>query len=295
LPIAAEAPDGAVFFSQLNAKGNSEVWVVDGDTAPAVAEHVAGVVEALAAGPHDLYAATYTRLTAYSRQTGKQVGQWSLPRFSTANTSDAKLVSLSAWDGEVLVSVTMGNNIGIYRVNSAAAAGLEQIAMGTSAAFGPAGSVYFVRADHHLVALSASGVTTVGPVMADKPNGLGGGVQYIEAVAGGLVWVIEPAGQGLDGGFTSYNEATFEPIGHWGGSLTEQVTGTAAGPLVLTGQGVGHCPQPTQGLLCVERISPTGALSDATPVAAAILLMGPDPAVIGGNSADTRDYLLRLG
>ena len=55
------------------------------------------------------------------------------------------------------------------------------IAQGTSAAIGPDGSVYYERSDGHLVALSPAGVTTVGPVLANSPNGSGGGIAYSPA------------------------------------------------------------------------------------------------------------------
>ena len=79
---------------------------------------------------------------------------------------------------------------------------------GWATAVGSDGSVYYERTDHHLAARRPNGATSVGPVLADKPNGLGGGVQYVDVVAGGAVWVSEPAGQGLDATFTTYDAAT---------------------------------------------------------------------------------------
>ncbi len=136
----AEAPDGAVFMASVTNNDNTVVWVVDGDGPATVAEHVSGVVHALAVGTDNLYVATYTALTAFNRQTGNRVESWALPKFSTANVSDNDLVAVSAFNGEVLISIVMGNQIDIYHVNAASSAGLKLIAIGTSSALGLMGS-----------------------------------------------------------------------------------------------------------------------------------------------------------
>ena len=74
-------------------------------------------------------------------------------------------------------------------------------------------------------------------MLADKPNGLGGGVQYIDVVAGGAVWVSEPAGQGLDASYTTYDVATLHTLGTYSGSVTSTVVDSAAGALVLEPAG----------------------------------------------------------
>ena len=104
---------------------------------------------------------------------------------------------------------------------------------GLGDAIGSDGSVYYERTDHHLVARRPNGATAVGPVLADKPNGLGGGVQYLDVVPGGAVWVSEPAGQGLDATFSTYDAATLHPLGSFQGSVTSTVVDSSAGALVL--------------------------------------------------------------
>jgi hypothetical protein len=101
--IAAEAPDGAVFLAQTGETNKTVVWVVDGSAPAAVAEHVSGAVQALAADSENLYVATYQKLIAFDRRTGNQVGEWAVPRTYLANASDAPLLSLSARNGKVLV------------------------------------------------------------------------------------------------------------------------------------------------------------------------------------------------
>ncbi len=229
--VGAEAPDGAAFLAQVGGVKTTVVWVVDGDGPAAVAEHVTGAVQALAADSKNLYIATNKMLLAFNRATGDQIGHWALPKTSRANTSDAQLISISGSNGTVLMLATRNNDVDIYRINSASTSGPRLVAVGTSAAFGPAGSVYYTCADHHLTHMSPTGVTTVGPELANHPNGLGGGVQFVDAVAGGVVWVDEPAGQGLDATFSSYDQRALRP----------SRTGPA-GDGQIVGTNMGHFP-----------------------------------------------------
>ena len=196
---AAESPDGAVFAAPQNptSPSPSVAWVVDGNGPALVAEHVSTGIAALAADSTNFYVATYSTLYAYNRTSGNQDGQWTMPSVPTANSSNDDLVALAAANGCVFVSVTRGNTVSVYTVNPAAATAPVPAAR-AGCAVGSDGSVYYERSDHHLAARRPNGATTVGPALADTPNGLGGGVQYVDVVAGGAVWVSEPAGQGLD-------------------------------------------------------------------------------------------------
>ena len=122
---AAESPDGAVFVAPQDPTSPAPAiaWVVDGNGPAAIAEHVATGVAALAADGTNFYVATYADVFAYNRASGNQDGQWTLPTVHTANSSDADLVSLSAAGGGVLVSVTQGNTVSVYRIDPAATAG----------------------------------------------------------------------------------------------------------------------------------------------------------------------------
>lgn len=293
---AAEAPNGAVFVSpeSHDSPTPAVVWVVD-PTGPAeIAEHVNGGVSALAADVTNFYVVSNSTVIGYSRSTGNQMGQWNLPAIKTANTSNADLVSMVAAAGEVLVMVARGNLEDVYRLHPASAAAPQMIAQGTSAAIGPEGTVYYERSDNHLVALSPTGVTTVGPALANAPNGSGGGIAGIDAVAGGLVWVSDPAGQGLDAQLMPYNATTLQAMGSYPGSVSEQIVDTSAGPLVLSGAGgPGACPQGNSATStsCVFRISPAAGLSDPTPVGSADQLVGPFPEVVTA-SATTNDLVV---
>jgi hypothetical protein len=296
---AAEAPDSAVFVSQEghDSSTTTVVWVVDPKGPAEIAEHVNGGVSALAADATNLYVVADDSVIGYTRSTGDQMGQWQLPAISTANTSDANLVSMSAAGGQVLVMIAQGNLQAVYRILPTSTAAAKKIAEGTSAAFGPDGSVYYERSDNHLVKLSPTGVSTVGPALANNPNGEGGGIAGVDAVAGGLVWISEPAGQGLDAQLTPYDADTLQPMSSYPGSVTEQIVDTSAGALVLAGaNGPGNCPQgPTAGSIsCVFRISQTAELSFPTQVGTADQLLGPDPVVVTATSTTSELVVDRL-
>ena len=207
----------------------SIAWVIDGNGPAEIAEHVPTGIAAIAADGSNFYVATYSTLFAYNRQSGNQDGQWTMPSVPTANRSNNDLVALAAANGSVFVSVTRGNTVSVYTVNPGTSAAPHLLLKGLGAAIGSDGSVYYERSDHHLVARRPNGATAVGPMLADAPNGLGGGVQYVDVVAGGAVWVSEPAGQGLDATYTTYDAATLNKLGSYQGSVTSTVVNSGAG------------------------------------------------------------------
>jgi hypothetical protein len=295
---AAESPDGAVFAAPQDptSPAPSIAWVVDGDSPAVIAEHVGTGIAALAADATNFYVATYSVLYAYNRSSGNPDGQWNMPRVNAANGSDENLVSLAAAAGAVLISVTQRNTVSVYRLVPSSSAGPRLIVRSLGAAVGDDGSVYYERGDHRLAALRPSGSTAVGPALADRPNGLGGGVQYVNVVAAGAVWVSEPAGQGLDAAYTTYDTATLAAVGNYGGSVTSSVTDTAAGPLVLEPGGAAACEQAASAssTSCVSRIDVHGATSDPVGVGAAVTLLGPAPAVIESDTSTGQFDLVRL-
>jgi hypothetical protein len=296
---AAEAPNGAVFVSPESHANPTPtvVWVVDPVGPAEIAEHVNGGVSALAADATNFYVVSNSTVIGYTRTTGNQMGQWNLPPINTANTSNADLVSMVAAAGEVLVLIAQGNLEDVYRLHPGSAAAPQRIAQGTSAVIGPDGTVYYERSDNHLVALSPTGVTMVGPVLANSPNGSGGGIAGLDAVAGGIVWVSIPAGQGLDAQLLPYSATTLAPMGNYSGSVTEQIVDTLAGPLVLAGpNGPGGCPQSVSGTStsCVFRLSAAAALSDPTAVGTADQLVGPYPAVVTASATTSNLVVDRL-
>jgi hypothetical protein len=294
---AAESPDGAVFAAPQDPTNPAPAiaWVVDGNGPAAIAEHVGTGIAALAADANNFYAATYSTVFAYNRASGNQDGQWNMPTVNAANSSDSNLVALATGGGNVYVSVTQGNTTSVYRINPGSSATPHLVVRGLGDAIGSDGTIYYERSDHHLVALGPSGKMTVGPALADAPNGLGGGVQYVEVVAAGAVWVSEPAGQGLDAAYTTYDAQTLARVGSYNGSVTSSVVDSASGPLVLQPSSAGPaCTGAQPPAACVLRIDEHGATSDPVNVGAAITLIGPQPAVIVSDTTTGQFDLVRL-
>jgi hypothetical protein len=296
---AAESPDGAVFAAPQDptSPSPSVAWVVDGNGPAQIAEHVPTGIAALAADSTNFYVATYATLYAYDRASGNQDGQWTMPAVPTGNSSNDDLVALAAANGFVFVSVTRGDIVSVYQLNPGSSAPPRLLVRGLGDAIGSDGSVFYERTDHTLAALRPDGATLLGPALADKPNGLGGGVQYVDVVAGGAVWVSEPAGQGLDTSETTYDVATLHSLGSFSGTVTSTVVDSAAGALVLEPAGSNPaCPQasPSAPSSCVFRISLQGAATDAVGVGAAVTLLGPGPAVVVSDTATGQFDLVRL-
>jgi hypothetical protein len=294
---AAQSPDGAVFAAPQDPTNPAPAiaWVVDGNGPAAIAEHVATGIAALAADASNFYAATYSNVYSYDRASGNQNGQWTMPAVSAANSSDADLVALATGGGYLFVSVTRGNTTTVYRIAPGSSAAPHLVVRGLGDAIGSDGTVYYERTDHHLAALRPDGKTTVGDALADSPNNLGGGVQYVEVVAAGAVWVSEPAGQGLDASYTTYDTQTLARVGQYNGSVTSSVVDTASGPLVLQpSSGSAACPGAQPPAACVLRIDQHGATSDPVNVGAAVTLTGPQPAVIVSDTTTGQFDLVRL-
>ncbi len=297
---AAEGPDGAVFASPRDPSSNAPtvVWVVDGSEPAAVAETMPSGVAALAADAGNLYVANYQKVVAYDRTSGNKVASWSLPPVRAANSSNQDLVSLTAAAGALYVLVTQGDSVAVWRIDPQSAGPAHLLVRGLGATVGSDGSVYYETTRHRLAALRPDGTRILGRVLAHTPNRLGGGVQYVEAVAGDAVWVSKPAGQGLDARFTTYDARTLAAIGSYNGVVTDSVVDTAAGPLVLqpAATGSAECPQasPSTPTSCVSRLDVHGSLSDPAGVGAAIVLLGPGPAVVSAATATNQFELYRL-
>jgi hypothetical protein len=272
--------------------------VVDGDLPAVVAETMSSGVAALAADSTNLYVANYSSVTAFDRVSGNRVTSWSLPPVYGANSSNQDLVSLTAAAGALDVLVTQGRLVAVSRINPQSSGPPHPLVRGLGATVGPDGSVYYETSGHRLAALRPDGTQTFGPSLAHTPNGLGGGVQYVETVAGGAVWVSEPAGQGLDARFTPYDTRNLTAIGHYDGLVTDSVAETVAGPLVLQSAAAGSagCPQgqPSEPTACVFRLDLHGSVSDPAGVGAAIVLLGPQPAVVSSATATDQFELYRL-
>ena len=298
---AAESPDGAVFAAPQDptSPSPSVAWVVDGNGPAAIAEHVPTGIAALAADGTNFYVATYSTVFAYNRTSGNQDGQWTMPAVHAANSSNNDLVALAAADGGVLRLGHAGQHgqrvphrpgvVGRRRTCSCA---------GWATPSGPTAPSTTSAPTTSLAVRRPNGATAVGPVLADTPNGLGGGVQYLDVVAGGAVWVSEPAGQGLD--------ATLH-------HLRRRHAARARDLQRLGDEHAWWTPPP--GRWCSSRPAttrparrrrrprrrrassasmPQGAVSDPVGVGSAVTLLGPGPAVVVSDTATGQFDLMRL-
>jgi hypothetical protein len=279
--VDAEAPDGTVFVSD---PAQSTVWAVRPDRRVTLAEHVAGVTNALAAGGSSLYVATFSTVYRYDRATGAEIGRWALPSLREGSTSDALLVSLTLAGGSLWVLHAQGRYEDVYRIDPNRPAAPRLVTRSLGAVVAADGALYYERTDAHLIAVAPNGTVRVGPRLADHPNGLGGGVEYLDSVAAGQVWVTEPAGQGLDASYRAFNATTLVGGATFSGSIGDTMVNTRLGPLVLTG---GESPS-------VERIAADGRLTDRLPLAGGEALVGPDPALVAPNRAATGLDLVQL-
>ncbi len=295
---AAESPDGAVFVAPQDPTYATPTvaWVVDGNGPPEIAEHVPTGIAAMAADGTNFYVATYGNVLAYNRESGNQDGQWNLPPVQVANSSDADLVSMTAAAGLVFVSITQGNTVRAYSINPSGTAGPRLLVTGLGDAIGSDGSIYFESTDHHLAVRRPNGATITGPALADAPTQLGGGVQYVDAVAGGAVWVDEPAGQGLDATYATYDTSTLAKVASFSGSVTTSVVDSAAGALALEPAGGATCPPAAADTpaSCVFRIDQQGTVTNPLGVGPAVLLIGPSPAVIASDTSTNQFTLTRV-
>jgi hypothetical protein len=274
-PIAAEGPDGTVFIDDQPA---GAVYVVDGDTPPAIAEHVSGTVSALAASGSDLYVATFTTLYDYNRSSGNVTSQVTLPPVSTANISNALPVAMTYAAGQLWVLITKGNDIDVYRLDPGTGS-LVQVETSLGATVGTDGTLYYENTSGNLVSLTASGTTTTGPHLSTQSNGEGGGVQFVDAVAGGYVWTQDDAGQGLDADYQGYSTTSLAAGPSSPGTAGATMADTLGGPLFRSGAEANACPSGANA--CVLRIGSGATLSDGLATGAGAVLLGPYPALVG--------------
>jgi hypothetical protein len=269
---------------------SSTVWVVDGDGPAALAEHIAGMPEAVAADATSLYVATLSAVYRFYRATGSEVSKWALPPLTPESSSDALRVSLTLADGTLWVTLSQGAGVDVYRVDPKSASPPALVVRGAVGALvGPDGSLYYERQDAHLVRVGPNGKVTVGPALVDHPNGLGGGVQYLDSVAAGQVWASEPAGQGLDSSYAAFDATTLKAGASFFSTVGASMADTLAGPLYLSGPEFRTCTAE-----CVLRLASDGKLTDAVGVGGAQQLLGPYPVVLGYNATGTELEVERL-
>ncbi|MGH9008091.1 MAG: hypothetical protein ACRDV6_10365 [Acidimicrobiales bacterium] len=319
--VAAEAPDGAVFFacsssdctSSASAQAASVVQVVERTGAPVVAEHVSGLVQAIAASSTDLFVATNTSITEYNRTNGQVVCHWSDPTNVTPSGNFYPAVDLAFGDGLLWAVYGIGTDQSGYEPSI-----LERIVPGSS------GQPQVVSSDvgQNGVVVGASGAffgdfmdTTIHAVASDGSAAGSSGTLPKYPILTSLQAEVQGAviGLGLDATGTQSSIVTYSAT-----NLAQAVTtaplslmasqgpsiqSTLAGPLLAVGgcnnAALGFADADVQvssrcsGLGTLERVAVNdGSTSDAVAVPGARALLGPYPVVIATSGGTT--VLVRL-
>ena len=174
-------------------------------------------------------------------------------------------------------------------------AGPRLLVRGLGDAIGSDGSVYYESTDHHLAVAASRRRRRAGPVLAHTPNGLGGGVQYVDVVAGGAGVGDRARRPGPRCEVHDLRQPRPWQARLLTGAVTSSVVDSATGPLVLVPPATSRraprlCRRiPASCVLCID---PHGVMSDASGGSAAVTLIGPGPAVV---VSDTYDGPVRPG
>jgi hypothetical protein len=296
--VAAQGPDGAVFVVGAIASPQI-VWVVDGTSPAAVAEHVAGPVTALAADANNLYVGVGKSIFAYSRTTGALVHRWNQTTlFGTVN--QLAVAGNRLWglytapdDGPpvapaALVEIDPSSNTPVRTVTGITGA--------FSIAAGSAGVYYVTNSSSQVAEQTNDGRSLSAPTKQAVDLQLSGpsAIQAI-AIVGGQLVLQHDAGQGLDAVLNTYDAATLAgpstPIPF---SATEQLLSTPNGLFVVGNPETSACASGQQ--VCISRFSLAGG-SSSTSVALpddtlASTLTGPYPTVVVAEGSDL--HVLRI-
>jgi hypothetical protein len=275
LTIQAEGPDGTVFVAT---PGGAVVWTAKLGAQPAIAEHVPGGTDALAADTAYLYIASGRSLYAYARTTGELARQWALP--DKGSVLDLEITGSRVWArmGVQASDPPPDATATLVEVDKAGGAPLRQVTVPwpTSLAGGPSG-LYYVLSSKTLVEQADAGTTKSAPVN-DPVNVELSGLYAIQALAvdGGQVLVVHYAGQGLDAVLHTYDARTLA-------GPSDKTDYTAAASLAANDGSLvaldneGDCGD---GNACLATVTIGKGLSSKTVAVAPGTLLGPKPAVV---------------
>ena len=227
---AAESPDGAVFAAPRT-RPTVPVGGLGGrrQRPGAIAEHIPTGIAALGGRQHQLLRRDVrqrVRLQPHQREPGRAVDHAGRAHGQQLGQRPGRA---RRGHGTVFVSVTQGNNVSVYSINPGAA---DRTPPGRERA----GRRHRVRR-LHLLRARRSPPGGAAPERGHRRRpGAGRHAQrpgwrraVLDVVAGGAVWVSEPAGQGLDATYTTYDAATLHQLGLLQGLGDEHRGGRHAG------------------------------------------------------------------
>ena len=134
-------------------------------------------------------------------------------------------------------------------------------------------------------------------MLADSPTASGVACSTSMWSPAARCWVSEPAGQGLDASYATYDVATLRSLGDLQRNRVEHGGGLRRG-----GAGVrvgGHqsglpAGAPSTPTACVFRITPQDAATRSDGGRCAVTLIGPGPAVVVSDTTTGQFDLVRL-
>ena len=198
---AAESPDGAVFVSPQDPTSpapDGDAWVVDGNGPAQIAEHIVDRRGRLGRRRQQLLRGHLHQrllLRPGQREPGRRSG--TCPPSSSQQPPTTTWSSLAAAGGSVLRHHHPGQH-------GAASTGSTRPRRPRPISSSRRSSATVGTRRHHLLRERRPPPRRPaprrhdhpGPVLVDKPNGLGGGVQYIDTVAGGVRLGVGAGGPG---------------------------------------------------------------------------------------------------
>lgn len=277
LTLQTEAPDGTVF---VGTPGGNVVWTAKLGAAPAVAEHVTGGADALAADAKYLYIASGHTVYAYSRSTGALARQWTLPA-SKDSVLNLELTGSRLW---VRMGVQASDppadaKATLVELNKSGGGPLRQetVPRTTDLVGGPTG-LYYVLSSKTLVEQTDAGTTKSAPVNDPVNLELSGAYAIqAEAVAGNQLLVVHFAGQGLDATLHTYDASTLAgPSAATPYSAAATLAADDSGRLV-TLENEGDCGD---GRLCLAKMTLGTGISPNSIAVAPGALLGPQPVMV---------------
>lgn len=275
LTIAAEGPDGTVFVAT---PGGGVVWTAKLGAQPAVAEHIPGGVDALAADATYLYVASGRTVYAYARSTGDLARQWALPDKGSVLNLEVTGSRVWARMGMQASDPPPDATATLVELDKSGGAPLRQLTVPwtTSLAGGPSG-VYYVVSSKTLVEQTDAGTARSAPVN-DPVNLELSGAYAIQALAvdGDRVLVVHYAGQGLDAVLHTYDAGTLAGPSNQTGYTAAASLAANNGQLVAL-DNEGDCGD---GNACLAAVTLGTGLSPKTIAVAPGSLLGPHPAVV---------------
>ena len=236
---------------------------------------------------------------AYSRSSGNQDGQWNLPPMQRGEQLRRE-PRLPRRGGRHRAGLDDAGQHRERLPDRPRVLGRAPLLLrGLGAAVGSDGSIYY-ESDRPPPRRAAprTASTTVGPALADTAQRPGRrACSTSTSWPAGAVWVCEPAGQGLDASYTTYDATslaavgTLQRLGHRAAWSTPRPGPSCSSPARMRPPARRPRPRPRRAS---SASTPTARPATPSGVGAAVTLLGPAPAVVASDTTTGQFDLVRL-